>query len=619
MVIKEFLAALGVQDNFTGPLNNILNKGKKGVQGFASIAAKQFALATVAVAAFFVMAGKGVISFAQKLVSYDKSVKDLSKSLGISREEAYNMQAALNAMGKTMEEIRGSPELISQFEKLKAVAKEMKPPDMTDGISQLKEFGDTWQSIKMSITMGLQWVGFFFLKHVQKPLSNLQNMLRSWNDRFGKSLPKVSEIIGQAMAGIVRIITRVIQVVQKGGELIFKLLDRIPGKIKIIGLAILGINAFLKMGPLGKFITLISLALLLVDDFFTYLEGGESLLAPLWEKLTGLFSGFKDSGKGVLDWFAEDFIPLLINGIVELIPIISKKALEILDALLKVLFDNLPAILDMGVKILTALVMGIISATPELLESSIAFLNQLLEMIADYSPQLVEMGMNLLLSLWDGTLSAMPGILKALPGLMWQLLKGIMEFNKKMPEIGINLIKALWKGIISMGDWLRGKVSNFFGGIWDSVKSSFGGNPKDSPDIGHAEGGIFSNEHTARFAEGNKPEAIVPLTKPKRAAQVMSGIAKYFGVGNADTDLTPIISGISNISKQLVGTVNAINQVLTGTRNVSKSENISNTNKTATLKSDIKIYDNSGKPQQTANATARAQRGLIRDLQGVMA
>lgn len=39
--------------------------------------------------------------------------------------------------------------------------------------------------------------------------------------------------------------------------------------------------------------------------------------------------------------------------------------------------------------------------------------------------------------------------------------------------------------------------------------------------LGHADGGVFSSPHLANVAEGGKAEAIIPLTNPTRAAQVM--------------------------------------------------------------------------------------------------
>jgi hypothetical protein len=63
----------------------------------------------------------------------------------------------------------------------------------------------------------------------------------------------------------------------------------------------------------------------------------------------------------------------------------------------------------------------------------------------------------------------------------------------------------------SIGD----NVSNWWDGLWDGksanvtvTKSGAGGALKLG---GHAAGGVFNREHIARFAEGNKAEAVIPL------------------------------------------------------------------------------------------------------------
>ena len=62
---------------------------------------------------------------------------------------------------------------------------------------------------------------------------------------------------------------------------------------------------------------------------------------------------------------------------------------------------------------------------------------------------------------------------------------------------------------------LKTSIGNWWDGLWDgksakttSTPGSFTINPSMG---GHATGGIFNREHIARFAEGNKTEAIIPL------------------------------------------------------------------------------------------------------------
>ena len=73
----------------------------------------------------------------------------------------------------------------------------------------------------------------------------------------------------------------------------------------------------------------------------------------------------------------------------------------------------------------------------------------------------------------------------------------------------------LWSSISSWFTDIGKSISNWWDGLWgdksasvDVSSSSSGGSVKLS---GHAKGGIFNREHIARFAEGNKAEAIIPL------------------------------------------------------------------------------------------------------------
>jgi hypothetical protein len=46
----------------------------------------------------------------------------------------------------------------------------------------------------------------------------------------------------------------------------------------------------------------------------------------------------------------------------------------------------------------------------------------------------------------------------------------------------------------------------------------------DTVTIGHAKGGVFNKEHIARFNEGNKMEAILPVENPSAMAKVRQAI-----------------------------------------------------------------------------------------------
>lgn len=54
----------------------------------------------------------------------------------------------------------------------------------------------------------------------------------------------------------------------------------------------------------------------------------------------------------------------------------------------------------------------------------------------------------------------------------------IIDWFKKLPgkilDIGKSIVEGLWNGITSMGDWLWGNVTGFFGGLVDGIKNTLG-------------------------------------------------------------------------------------------------------------------------------------------------
>lgn len=50
----------------------------------------------------------------------------------------------------------------------------------------------------------------------------------------------------------------------------------------------------------------------------------------------------------------------------------------------------------------------------------------------------------------------------------------VTELPGKMIELGKNVVRGFWDGITSLGDWLWGQVTGFFGGIIDGVLDKFG-------------------------------------------------------------------------------------------------------------------------------------------------
>ena len=65
-------------------------------------------------------------------------------------------------------------------------------------------------------------------------------------------------------------------------------------------------------------------------------------------------------------------------------------------------------------------------------------------------------------------------IVQAVPQIITGIVNGFASGFGEMVKIGGNLLKGLWEGISNAASWLWDKISGFFGGIVNGIKSFFG-------------------------------------------------------------------------------------------------------------------------------------------------
>lgn len=113
---------------------------------------------------------------------------------------------------------------------------------------------------------------------------------------------------------------------------------------------------------------------------------------------------------------------------------------------------------------------------------------------------------------------------------------------------GWSHVKSWFSDLLSdIGSWFNSKkdsVKNWWSGLWDGLSTpsvtptgSSGGRVSMA---GHAAGGIFDREHIARFAEGNKAEAIIPLENNSAMQPFVDAVSTGI-VGS----LAPVLAGNS--------------------------------------------------------------------------
>jgi phage-related protein len=481
-ILKEYLVKLGLQDNMTGKLNKSLNQAGKKASKFAGSFGKQFLFAGTAVATMAAGAGLALGKFIGHLSKTDDELVKFAEDMGVSREEAFKTKSALDLMGKTMDEIAADPRLLKQFEELRANAENIQIPDLSKGLDQVRGVSTEFLKLKQTAMAGLQWVGHYLFKYIDKPLQDVKKTLGGINEFLQKNITKWADKIGMALSWIVRLGTTLIRGAGAVFKAIQRIFDMIPGNVKIAMAAFAALAMFIKMGPIGKLITILTVALMILEDFFTFLDGGDSLLGPFWQILTDLFSGFTDSGEGALKFFSEDFLPGLFDAIGSFFPKTVEKvmsfvepfigfAVKVLEGIIKVVTDNLPGLvkllgdmvntilnallemlprlIDMGTQLLMSLITGVVDMIPRLVDTLVEIVNKLLDTIMGALPAILEAGVNLIMSLVQGIIDNLPKIVQAALGLVDSLTKTIVANLPKLIQAGVDILKSLLNGIVN--------------------------------------------------------------------------------------------------------------------------------------------------------------------------
>lgn len=146
----------------------------------------------------------------------------------------------------------------------------------------------------------------------------------------------------------------------------------------------------------------------------------------------------------------------------------------LIEGILTFLSESLPILLEQGAQIILMLVNGIINAIPILVEQLPIIITSIVEFISGNLPAILETGVNVLIQLAAGIIQAIPQLVAQLPQIISAIVNGIGALIGSIVEVGKNIVRGIWDGITAMAGWIKDKVTGFFSGIVDGVKGFLG-------------------------------------------------------------------------------------------------------------------------------------------------
>lgn len=232
---------------------------------------------------------EAVIDNIKAVASADLEYQKLAQSMWVTKDTAKTLSVILKTMGASQEDVAWVPELREQFFRLRQEMAELSTPADADGqLAWIREIGYDVQSLQLKLKMFKEWVVYYLIKELQPYIKAFQEFIRWLNDKFGKSLPALARKVASVLASVVRVAMSLVKALKWLFEGIYNFIDALPSKTKALVAVFAVVGAAIMAGPFGLMMMGIGTALLMLEDFFGYLEGRESseTLKPLWKWLT---------------------------------------------------------------------------------------------------------------------------------------------------------------------------------------------------------------------------------------------------------------------------------------------------------------------------------------------
>lgn len=332
---------------------------------------------------------------------------------------------------------------------------------------------------KLSETVGLliesvlTWIGEYsgvLIEGVVNIMVMLAQVLIDNYPIFIENMMLVISYIAEALSNpetITAILTAILSIIETVG---LTLIENIPVLTEIVMQVLDSIVTFITEN-LPLFIEsalqiMITLAEGLLAALPQVLEKVPVIINTLTETLLSMLPVIVKTGVTLLTALITN-LPQIINTIVDALP-------SIIDSIVNTVVSLVPEIVNAGVTLLTALVNNLPTIISTIVSKLPQIITSIVSGLAKMIPQIVQAGVTLLTSLVKNLPTIIATIVRQLPQIITAIVNGIIGAVPDLMNAGSQLITGLWQGISNVGEWLREKISGFFGGVVQSIKNFFG-------------------------------------------------------------------------------------------------------------------------------------------------
>lgn len=272
----------------------------------------------------------------------------------------------------------------------------------------------------------------------------------------------------------------------------------------------------------------------LLGNVVSSFEDVVSNVQPILERFLDYIPGIVGAVIPVLQNLAPQLVntgvqlfTAFVNAIISVLPDLIPVAIDAIKLLANTLIQNLPTIIDAGVQLIIGLINGFAEALPTLIEQAPKIISTIANAIINNLPTIITAGIKIIQALIEGLIS-MAG---SLPQVAYDILLNIKDTFAGGVEAawgwGKDLIINFANGIIEHTKQVWNSVKNVAQSIWDLLHFS------------EPETGPLKNFHT--FAPDMMKEFASGITRNQHlvsdaASQAMEGVSDAMSSGSATSN-----------------------------------------------------------------------------------
>ena len=491
MNVMELVATLTLDTKgYEGGLDDAEKKGSKFGGGLKK-AAKGAAIGMAAITGATVAAGGALVKGAGQVAEYGDNIDKMSQKMGMSAEAYQEWDAILQHSGTSIEAMKPSMKTLAN-----AAQK---------GAQEFEALGISQEEVA-----NLSQEELF-----AKTIEGLQNMEEGTertaiaSKLLGRGATELGALLNTSAEDTEAMRKRVHELGGVMSDEAVKAAAKYQDSLQDMTTAIDGA----KRNLMGTFLPSIT----------TVMDG-----------ISELFSGNTDKGLGMIREGISKFIENMMNAVPKLVQIAG----GLVSALGQAIIENLPKILEAGIKAILELSKGLSQGLPEIIPKMVEAILTMVDTLLENIDLLVDAALQLMLGLAEGLIEAIPIIIDKIPKIVNSIVKAFIKAIPLIARAGLKLFSALIKNAPSITKSILVLVPKIIAAIVRGFGKGVSAMAKAGVDLmkGLAKGIINGVSHAisaARSAAGNVLSAIKGFFGIASPSKIMQEYGRYIDEGLA--------------------------------------------------------------------------------------